>query len=470
MKSKNRLAIWAYRCEIWTEKIGSLSGRLTLSIEIALPATPKKCALQTDSPKDRFQASSSKNAILLSLLLLLTGCENRQLATPTIQMDIEERFWIRVLLLDNIKTCTLNAVCPFQVLDGRADYETQTSKARFSQADIPIIIGLIDGKITIGGQLFENNNLVILPDDPYIFNLNGMDYRGKLRLIIHPDGRSFDAINVVPPEPYLAGVVGAEMPDYWEIEALQAQAIAARTYCFYIKKRFGANRDWDLRQTAAHQVYRGVGAESAQVWQAVNQTKGLVLVCPQSDGTEDIFPAYYSSTCGGHTENSENVFGDSFEALTGAACPYCQNVAKPRFFFWPMIQFDKKDVITRLLRKYPTLKQLGDITSISAADQTDHGEFSRLTKIRLLGSTGKSDFVRAEDLRLTLDPSGRKFRSTICQIMDLHGKWAFLSGRGWGHGVGMCQCGAEGMARQGKTAEQILSHYYPGSKILTIEY
>jgi len=104
------------------------------------------------------------------------------------------------------------------------------------------------------------------------------------------------------------------------------------------------------------------------------------------------------------------------------------------------------------------------------AEETDHGDFSRLTKIKLLGSTEKSDFVRAEDFRLTVDPTGRKLRSTICQIMELHDTWAFLSGRGWGHGVGMCQCGAEGMARQGRTAKQILSHYYPGSKILTIDY
>ena len=441
-----------------------------MSNRIPLPAKPKTCALPTEVPQSRFFGSRGTAAVLTGLLLLLAGCENRQLTTPTIQMDLEERFWVRVLLLNNVKTCTLKTVGPFNVLDGQTGLETRTSEARFEQADVLIRIRLTDGGITIDGRLFRNNDLILLPDEPYIFTLNGKDYRGKLRLIINPDGQSFDAINWVPPEPYLAGVVGAEMPDYWEIEALQAQAIAARTYCFYIKKRFGANRHWDLRQTAAHQVYRGVSAESAQVWQAVNQTKGQVLVCRQPDGTDDIFPAYYSSTCGGHTENSTNVFGDSYPPLTGVACPYCQNVAKARFFFWPMIQFDKDVVVTKLFQKYPTLKRLGEITSISAADQSDHGEFARLTKIRLLGATGKSDFIRAEDLRLTIDPTGRKLRSTICQIMELHDKWAFLSGRGWGHGVGMCQCGAEGMARQGQTVEQILSHYYPASKILTMDY
>jgi len=402
------------------------------------------------------------------VLLILSGCKSRQLTTPTVQMDIEPEFWVRVLLLDNVTACTLQTVSPFSVLTDRADSQSQITQARFSQINVPISLALTNGGITISGQTFSNDGLVIFPDDPYIFNLNGSDYRGKLKLIINPGGTSFDVINLVPPEPYLAGVVGAEMPGYWEPEALKAQAIAARTYCFYIKKRFGANRNWDLKQTAAHQVYRGLAAESAQIWHAVNQTKGQVITCKHPDGSEDIFPAYYSSTCGGHTENSKNVFGDSFETLIGVPCPYCQDVAKPKFFFWPMIQFDKDEVTIKLLKRYSKLKRLGKITNITAANQSDYGEFSRLTNVKLFGSTGKSDFLRAEDFRLTMDPTGRKLRSTICHIVKLQDKWAFFSGRGWGHGVGMCQCGAQGMAREGKNTIQILSYYYPKSKIISI--
>jgi stage II sporulation protein D len=402
------------------------------------------------------------------LLLVLGGCRGRQLATPTAQMDIEAQLWVRVLLLDDATACTLKTDSPFSVLDGRTDLQTQITRARFEQAGAATGIQVTNGQIAIGGQAFTDGQIVILPDDPHIFNLDGSDCRGKLKLIVNPDGGSFDAINLVPPEPYLAGVVGAEMPGYWELEALKAQAIAARTYCFYIKKRFGVNRAWDMKQTEAHQVYRGLAAESAQIWQAVNQTRGQVLSCKQTDGTEEILPAYYSSTCGGHTENSRNVFGDSFETLVGVRCPYCQDVAKPKFFFWPMVQFDKANVTTRLLERYPTLKPLGEIADICAAGQTDYGEFTRLTNIKLLGSTGKSDFLRAEDFRLAIDPTGRRFRSTSCQIVKLRDTWAFLCGRGWGHGVGMCQCGAEGMARNGKKAEQILSYYYPASRIINM--
>ncbi|KPL24268.1 MAG: hypothetical protein AMJ75_04120 [Phycisphaerae bacterium SM1_79] len=439
-----------------------------MSISIQLKANPVQTVRRAVCRARHPLISNGKLVTVLLFVLTLSGCRRRQLTTPTIQMDIEPQFWVRVLLLDDVGACTLKIASPFGMTDEQADPQRQTIEPHFEPIDAPISLQLTDGRMTIAGRTFTNDKIIIFPDDPYIFSVNGNDYRGKLQLIINPDGSSFDVINLVPPEPYLAGVVGAEMPDYWEPEALKAQAIAARTYCFYIKKRFGSHRAWDLRQTAAHQVYRGLSAESAQIWNAVNQTKGQVLTCRQTDGTEDIFPTYYSSTCGGHTENSRNVFGDSFGPLIGVPCPYCQDVAKPRFFFWPMIQFDKAEVTAKLLQRYPNLKQLGEITNISAAGRSNYEEFSRLTKIELLGSTGKSDSLRAEDFRLTTDPTGRQFKSTICQIVNWRDKWAFLSGRGWGHGVGMCQCGAQGMARQGETASQVLSHYYPGSKIISI--
>jgi len=439
-----------------------------LSRTIQLSADAGRNALRTRQRKYHLRFFRNNKAIFLLLLLILSGCKRRQLTTPTIQMDIEPQFWIRILLLDDITACTLKTVSPFSIINDQTNPQTQNTAVRLNQSNVPIDIELTDGEITIAGQTFAYDRLIIFPDDPYIFNLNGNDFRGKLKLIVNPDRTSFDVINIVPPEPYLAGVVGAEMPSYWEPEALKAQTIAARTYCFYIKKQFGANRDWDMKQTEAHQVYRGISVESAQIWHVVNETKGQVITCKHHDGTEDIFPAYYSSTCGGHTENSKNVFGDSFVPLIGVPCSYCQDVAKPKYFFWPMIQFDQADITIRLRERYLQLKQLGEIINITAVDQTDYGEFTRLTKIKLHGSTGKNDFLRAEDLRLAIDPTGRKLRSTICQIIKLSDKWAFLSGRGWGHGVGMCQCGAEGIARNGKNAKQILSYYYPRTKIKSI--
>lgn len=380
-------------------------------------------------------------------------------------MDAEPQFWIRVMLVNNTESLKLKVNSSFSIISPQA----QIKQAYFDHVNEPIDVGISAGRITIAGWSFTGREVIISPESPYIFNLNGDDYRGKLRLILHPESNTLDAVNLVPLEPYLAGVVGAEMPKYWEPAALRVQTIAARTYCLYIKKRFGDGADWDIRKTQANQAYHGVKVESVQVWDAVKRTQGKVLVCEQTDGTEDIFPAYYSSTCGGHTENSQHVFGgDFFEPLAGVPCPYCKKVAKRSFFYWSAVKFDKSVVEAKLFKRYPVLERLGRIKEIVAVRQSDYKEFSRYTLIKLLGSTGESDVLRAEDLRLAIDSTGLKIKSAAFKITDMGSKWKFSSGRGFGHGVGMCQYGAQEMARQGKTTRQILSYYYPCSKIVSI--
>ncbi len=226
--------------------------------------------------------------VSLAWLITFAGCTERQLVRPTPQMDIEPQFWIKVLLLENTGECTLMPSSSFSIID----MQQQTTLARFGEHNEPLKINLSDGKISIAGKVFAAEKIIIFPDNPYIFNLNGCEYRGKLAIILKPDGKSFEAVNLVPLEPYLAGVIGAEMPDYWESAALKAQAIAARTYCLYIKKRFGNNRNWDVKKTQTNQTYHGVSAESAIIWRIIQKTYGQVLTCKLPDGTEGIFPAY----------------------------------------------------------------------------------------------------------------------------------------------------------------------------------
>lgn len=402
------------------------------------------------------------SAGLLLILLGLPGCGPREGIKTTPQMDLRADLWVNVLLFEDVTACELKVDCPFTVI------ETQKTKAVFEESAAIRKISFLDNKISIGRRQFGCEQLLICPGKPHIFNLNSNDYRGKLKIVPDCDNGTFDLINIVPPEPYLAGVIGAEMPAYWESAALKAQTIAARTYCFYIKRRFGRNRQWDVKKTAASQVYLGVKAESRKIWQIVNQTEGDVLFCKQNGGQSDIFPAYYSSTCGGHTENSKNVFGDSFEPLAGVSCPYCKLTAKPKFFFWSVVKFNKTYVTDRLLKRFPKLKKLGSIKNITTAKKSDYGQFSRLTMLKLHGTTGKTDWIRAEDFRLTVDPSGHKLKSTSFRIVSMSDKWGFFSGRGFGHGVGMCQCGTEAMARKAMTAEQILSYYYPGAEIVKL--
>jgi stage II sporulation protein D len=406
---------------------------------------------------------------LLVLVLSVPGCERREIVKPTPQMDADARFWVRVLLFVNATECTITA--PSAMYAGRYGSSRTTGGAgpMATPLDTSVKVTLTNGQLQLGATPQPGDEVVIDAARPHVFTLNNRRYRGKLRLTVSADRQTFSAVNLVPLEPYLAGVVGAEMPKYWEPEALKAQAIAARTYCLYTKDRFGTGRGWDVSSTQASQVYRGVSAESSQVWKAVRGTHGMILVAKDrksEDGGR--FPAYYSAICGGHTEGSRPVFGEAFGPLRAVPCPYCKDVARLGLFFWPMAQYDRETVTQRLTDRYASLKALGEIREIVVTEKSTYDQFSRLTRIRLVGATGKTDTLRGEDLRLALDPSGRDIQSTICQIVPWGDGWAFLSGRGWGHGVGMCQCGAQGMARQGKTVEDILQHYYPGSEIVNI--
>ncbi len=414
---------------------------------------------------------------LMGLAFLFHGCERREIVRPTPQMDVESQFWVRVRLLADVSECDLEIPSAFRVVRPETGGGRHVEQSLMQSPATVATARMVDGRLLLGTTPLADSEVVIGPERPHIFRLNGHGYRGKLKLIVDRGGQTFDVINLVPLEPYLAGVVGAEMPDYWEPQALQAQAIAARTYCLYIKNRFGVNRSYDVSRTQASQVYNGIRAESAQVWNAVNNTYGKILVTDQSRSgsrvslnplDRGLFPAYYSSVCGGHTADSEKTFGDSFGTLRGVPCPYCKDVAKLGLFFWPMVQFDRETVTNQLLARYPSLKPLGKIKDIVVTEKSNYGKFARLTGIKLVGETGRTDTLRGEDLRLAIDPTGRRIKSTICLIAPWGNGWAFLSGRGWGHGVGMCQCGAEGMARRGSSAEAILQYYYPGCEIVSV--
>ena len=427
---------------------------------------------------------------LAAVIVLLRGCAHRQTIRPTPQMGIESRFWVRVRLLDNVAECTFEVPSACRIASADPGPEAQAGAPALEPLHRPTKIVVAGGQLMLGETPLAGKEVVFSPEKPYVFGLNGHKYRGRLKLIVDREGRSFDAINLVPLEPYVAGVIGEEMPYYWEAQALRAQAIAARTYCLFIKNRFGTNRSYDVSRTQSSQVYGGIGAESSQIWDAVNSTCGQVLMSPElveekeaiSDSNRGsspqsviadpqlrrLFPAYYSSACGGHTSSSKEIFGDSFGPLQGVPCPYCKDVAKLALFHWPMAPFDRETITKHLLQRYPKLNALGPILEITATAESCYGPFSRLTRIRLTGATGKKDTLRAEDLRLALDPSGLKIKSAMCQIVPWGDGWAFVSGRGWGHGVGMCQHGAEGMARLGSDAEAILQYYYPGAEVVNV--
>ena len=392
-------------------------------------------------------------------ILLMTGCRHRPVE-PTPGINTPEQTWVRVLLFGNLRECTVASVSGFEVEDAdsgiRADF----------RSDEPFPVRCSDGMLYVGEHRI-GRDVFVRPHEPYVFKIDDEPFRGYLRLRVYDNDQGFEAVNHVPLESYLFGVIGAEMPTYWEPEALKAQAVSSRTYCLYIKDRFGRDRTWDMTRAESTQMYGGLKAETASVRQVVTETSGQILVYKDAEGRDVIFPTYYSSSCGGHTEMAENVFGGKkIPPLRGVECPYCAEIARRSHFYWKPVTLTMPEISGMLLKRYPALGKLETITDFNV---TKLGYKSRIVRIKLVGKNGETDTLRGEDFRLSIDPTGRKIRSAVFVVERQGQTVRFQNGLGFGHGVGLCQCGAQGMARKGKTYKQILEHYFPGSQMITIE-
>ena len=292
-------------------------------------------------------------------------------------------------------------------------------------------------------------------------NENLTSYRGNLRFLSVSPGR-FAVINIIDIDDYLQGVVGSEMPAYWYKAALRAQSIAARTYALYQMSNKTDKNAWDIGSDQSSQVYLGRTNESPRTIEAVRGTAGLVLAYGLK-GREKIFPTFYSAVCGGHTQDAEPTFGLSLAPLKGRLCNYCKSVAKPKRYRWPSVTIAKHKASELLIERFPNLAQLERVVDIKIIAKSDYG---RNERVELLGSNGKRNQIRGEELRLALSTKEKPLLSSWFKLVDAGNAWRFEDGHGWGHGVGMCQCGCQQLAKIGKDCVDILQYYYPQAVLL----
>lgn len=268
-------------------------------------------------------------------------------------------------------------------------------------------------------------------------------YRGEVDLVRGQDGVT--AINRLSMNEYLYGVVPAEMPPSWPLEALKAQAVAARTYAITSMGK-EADKGYDLCNTTHCQVYGGAALEKSASNQAVTETDGEILTW----GGKPIM-AYYHSSSGGYTDSGEEVWKRPL--------PYIQPVKdfdheSPKFL-WN--QTYNGSQLRDALRKMG--QDVGVVQSVQAISRTRIG---RVVDLKLDGPQG-SAVVDAYKFRLAAG-----LNSTFFNVGLVNGVFQF-AGRGWGHGLGMSQWGARGMAKQGYSHQQILSHYYSGIQVAQLE-
>ena len=277
--------------------------------------------------------------------------------------------------------------------------------------------------------------------DGNTFLFEGRRYRGTFSAM--PSG---EIVNTVALEQYLYGVVSREMPPTWPDAALQAQAIVARTY---VLQRSSPQRDYDLVPSEVDQVYTGIDAEHPQSSSAVDATSGQVLRF--GSGFAQVL---YSSCCGGHTESNADAWGGAqLPYLAGVTCGHCND--SPWYSWTQNVPLDRAEsVLAAQLRTIGAIRRI----DLDVPDPSGRAQFWNFT-----GESG-TQRVKAADVRRELGT--RVLPSLLVRSVAVQADQRIdIEGGGLGHGVGLCQWGARGLARSGADSRAILAYYYPGTEI-----
>ncbi len=314
----------------------------------------------------------------------------------------------------------------------------------------------------------EKGQLVVRPENGSFVQWNGKRYRGEL--VISATDSGLLVVNRLPMDDYLRGVVPLEIGNRTsaEMAAVQAQAVAARTYAY---KHLNDTRPFDMYATVQDQVYGGVDAEKPLPDTAIMTTRDIVVLFAGQPITTP-----YHSTCGGSTAGVTEVWYDQpdqpylrpvSDRIPGTNGYYCD--PSPRFS-WTQ-SYDAaglRAVMEKYLANYTNAPKanLGRITDVREQGRSPSGRVAALT----VQTESGSYTLRGNDIRFVLrDPKGAILNSTMFSLSTASSGGEVssltLSGRGYGHGIGMCQWGAIGRARAGQNYRTILETYYPGTTI-----
>ena len=304
---------------------------------------------------------------------LLTAGFSGPLVLPADATDLR----IRIGIADGVCSLRFAASTPARILDaqGRTVASMKGMEAWTATSSDALQLSGSGGK-----PLSLPGSCRIVPQDskgiPLVY-IGDRWYRGELEITLI-EGQIV-AINQLPLEEYLYGVVPAEMPPNWPLESLKAQAVAARTYAVANRGRFGS-RGYDLKPTVASQVYKGAAAETALSNAAVNATRSQVVTY-----NGKVIRAYFHASAGGYTESADAVWGESL--------PYLR----------PVPDFDQRSPRYTWHRSYSedeiqsALAKLGhDVGDVLRIEPLQRAYSGRVTRVRITGTRGNRELAGEE--------------------------------------------------------------------------
>lgn len=305
--------------------------------------------------------------------------------------------------------------------------------------------------------------------------LNGKRYAGAVRFVPRSEvsARAFDVIETVDLEDYLKGVVASEMFSKWPLAAYQAQAVAARSYAVHERDRARrSGQGFDVEANVKDQAYAGVN-ERSEIVQAVDSTRGVLLTWGGG-----VLRSYFHSTCGGRAASSADTWpiagGSAFNQagpLQAQKREWACNGAT--YYRWSTVR-TRQELLQRFkafgAERGTPLRSLTGIESVIPSGTNAAGRPSRYL---VMQPGGQTYTLTAEELRRacnqevgTLPPISATNRVNSSDMdVAINGNTISITGRGYGHGVGLCQWCAKGFADKGETWQALLTRFYPGAKV-----
>ena len=342
---------------------------------------------------------------------------------------------IRVAVQENLSSVRITSKAALLIKDaqGRLLYPTETTS---------VLIRVADSGFRINHRFVKSSVLKIVSPQGYL-EAENQSFRGLLE--VRKKGKNFIVVNELDLEEYLKGVVPGEMSNDWHPVALKVQAIVARTYALY-QKLHNPGREFDLVSNVHDQVYQGAGTERLEASQAVSQTDGLVVTYG-----DQLALTLYHSTSAGKTQDIREVWSQDFPYLHGVECPFDEDS--------PYYRWERK---IPFLELEDSLKRSGLLVG-NLATFTPYlwNSTGRIKGIRILYSRGEL-FLNGEEIRRIV--GYQALPSTQFDVIAI-GRDIVLQGKGYGHGVGLCQWGTKVQAEQGKSFTEILEYYYPGVQV-----
>lgn len=372
---------------------------------------------------------------------------------------------VRVCLLEKQRKVMLSATEPPLIRIGKESPGRRLDIPAGSSVAIQLTRSGTRQMWQIGNIPLDAGVLTIVPATDGSVSINGKSYHGKYRLVplAADDGGGFDVINDVDIDSYLKGVLADELLKGWLLETYKAQAITSRTYALYVARTTPPGKPFDLYADQRSQVYGGISAETTKSRRAVDETAGVVLAYGPP-GHEKIFKAYFSSCCGGITQSAADAFGDPYIPPLSAQDNHSLCSASPKFN-WGPVAISKSELTSRIrawgaARNRPE-KQMAELSRI---DIQAVNRWGRPTRFMITDAAGNRYSLSGEELRWAINTNatdGTKLYSSFFKLINDPDVVRFVDCHGNGHGVGLCQWGAEARAEAGMRHEDIVLAAFP---------